>query len=95
MCKKGQVYQKKSKEGKIFYTCSNQECKFFLWEDTKHFNNPIKVTKTKLKGMIAGKKQAFKMTNKEGKEYEAYLKIKLNGTYVNFEVDGFKNKKIR
>lgn len=93
MCKKGQVYQKKSKEGKIFYTCSNQECKFFLWEDTKHFNNPIKVTKTKLKGMIAGKKQAFKMTNKEGKEYEAYLKIKLNGTYVNFEVDGFKNKK--
>lgn len=93
MCKKGQIHQKKSKEGKIFYTCSNQECKFFLWEDTKHFNNPIKVTKTKLKGLLAGKKQAFKMINKEGREYEAYLKIKLNGTYVNFEIDGFKNKK--
>ena len=43
--------------------------------------------------MLAGKKQAFKMSNKEGKEYEAYLKLKLNGIYVNFEIDGFKNKK--
>ncbi|MGY0395036.1 DNA topoisomerase [Fusobacterium sp. SYSU M8A802] len=92
MCKSGQIHQKKSKEGKTFYTCSNN-CKFFLWEDTKHFNNPIKLTKTKLKGMLAGKKQAFKMKNKEGKEYEAYLKLKINGNYVNFEIDGFVNKK--
>lgn len=93
MCHTGQIHQKKSKEGKNFYSCSNQECKFFLWEDTKHFNNPIKVTKTKLKGMLAGKKQAFKLKNKAGQEYEGYLNIKINGNFVNFELDGFKNDK--
>ena len=92
MCGKGQIHQKKSKEGKIFYTCSEENCKFFLWEDSKHFNNSIKITKAKLKGLLAGKKQAFKMKNKEGKEYEAYLKIKINGSYVNFELDGFVKK---
>ena len=93
MCGKGQIHQKKSKEGKIFYTCSEENCKFFLWENSKHFNNPIKITKAKLKGLLAGKKQAFKMRNKEGKEYEAYLKLKLNGNYVNFELDGFVKRK--
>ena len=92
MCKKGQIHQKKSKEEKVFYSCSNQECKFFLWEDTKYFNSPIKVTKAKLRGMLSGKKQAFKITNKEGKEYEAYLTLKINGTYANFEIKGFNNK---
>lgn len=91
MCHTGQIYEKKSKEGKNFYYCSNQECKFFLWEDTKHFNNPIKITKSKLKNMLNGKKQAFKMLNKQGKEYEGYLNIKINGNFVNFELDGFKN----
>ena len=92
MCKKGQIHQKKYKEEKVFYSCSNQECKFFLWEDTKYFNSPIKVTKAKLRGMLSGKKQAFKITNKEGKEYEAYLTLKINGTYANFEIKGFNNK---
>ena len=42
--------------------------------------------------MLAGKKQAFKLKNKEGKEYEGYLKLKINGIYINFELDGFVNK---
>ena len=91
MCKKGQIHQKQSKEGKVYYSCSEKECKFFLWEDSKHFNNPIKITKAKLKNMLSGKKQAFKMKNKAGKEYEGYLNIKINGNFVNFELDGFKN----
>lgn len=91
MCGKGQIHQRKSKEGKIFYNCSNQDCKFFLWEQAKHFNNPIKITKSKLKNLLNNKKEAFKLKNKEGKEYEAYLKIKINNNYVNFEIDGFKN----
>lgn len=93
MCNKGQIHQKKSKEGKIFYTCSDSSCKFFLWEESKFFNNPIKITKTKIKNMLLGKKQSFKLKNREGKEYEGNLKIKINGTYVNFELDGLKNKK--
>ena len=91
ICGKGQIYQKKSKEGKIFYNCSEEECKFFLWQDSKFFNNPIIITKEKLKNMLAGKKQAFKLKNKEGKEYEGYLKLKINGIYANFELDGFVN----
>lgn len=94
ICKKGQVHQKKSKEEKIFYCCSNQECKFFLWENSKFFNNPITITKEKMKNMLAGKKQAFKLKSKEGKDYEGYLKFKINGIYVNFELDGLVNKKI-
>ena len=92
VCGKGQIYQKKSKEGKTFYTCSEEECRFFLWQDSKFFNNPITITKEKLKNMLAGKKQAFKLKNKEGKEYEGYLKLKINGIYINFELDGFVNK---
>ena len=91
MCHKGQIHQKQSKEGKIYYSCSNQECKFFLWENSKYFNNSIRITKTKLKNMLSGKKQPFKMKNKAGKEYEGYLNIKINGNFVNFELDGFKN----
>lgn len=91
MCKKGQIHQKKSKEGKVYYSCSEKECKFFLWENSNFFTNPIKITKVKLKNMLNGKKQAFKMLNKQGKEYEGYLNIKINGNFVNFELDGFKN----
>ena len=40
----------------------------------------------------SGKAQ-FKLKNRAGKEYEGYLKIKLNGDYVNFELDGFPKKK--
>lgn len=93
ICHNGQIHQKKSKEGKIYYNCSNKECKFFVWENAKHFNNPIKLTKVKLKNMLAGKKQVFKLKNKADKEYEAYLKLKINGNYVNFEIDGFPNNK--
>lgn len=95
MCKKGKIFENKTKEGnKTFYSCSNKECKFFMWEDTKHYNDPIKVTKAKLKSLLSGKKAAFKfVSKKDGKEYEMYLKLKINGTYVNFEKDGFVNKK--
>lgn len=95
MCKTGKIYENKTKEGnKTFYNCSNKDCKFFMWEDTKHYNDPIKVTKAKLKSLLSGKKAAFKfVSKKDGKEYEMYLKLKINGTYVNFEKDGFVNKK--
>lgn len=95
MCKTGKIYENKTKEGnKTFYNCSNKECKFFMWEDTKHYNDPIKVTKAKLKSLLSRKKAAFKfVSKKDGKEYEMYLKLKINGTYVNFEKDGFVNKK--
>ena len=60
----------------------------------KFYANTIKINKTKARQLLTGsKKAAFKLTNKDGKEYEAYLKIKINGKYTNFEMDGFVNKK--
>ena len=90
------IYQGKTKTEKITYYCEGyrEGCKFTLWEDSKHYDNKIKITKTKAKMLLkeSGKAQ-FKLKNKSGKEYEGYLKIKLNGDYVNFELDGFPKKK--
>lgn len=94
MCKAGKIFENKTKEGnKTFYNCSNKDCKFFMWEDTKYYQSPIKVTKAKLKSLLAGKKIAFKLISKAGKEYEMYLKLQVDGKFVNFKDDGFVNKK--
>ena len=85
------IYQGKTKTGKTNYYCEGyrEGCDFTLWEKMKHFQNEIKITKTKAKSLLKGKDTKFKLINKAGKEYEAYLKIKLNGKYVNFEISGF------
>ena len=85
------IYQGKTKTGKTNYYCEGYRdgCDFTLWEKMRHFQNEIKITKTKAKSLLKGKDTKFKLINKAGKEYEAYLKIKLNGKYVNFEISGF------
>lgn len=81
-------------EGEKNFYCSNQECRFALWKEMKHFSNTLKITKAKAKALLSGKGMAaFKLVSKAGKEYEAYLAIKLNGDYVNFEQVGFVNRK--
>ncbi len=91
------IYQGKTKTEKTTYYCEAYKdgCKFTLWEDSKHYDNKIKITKTKAKSLLnKSGKAVFKLKNKSGKEYEGYLKIKLNGDYINFELDGFpKDKK--
>ncbi len=85
---------RQKREIRHFIIAQIKNVNFFMWEDTKHYNDPIKVTKAKLKSLLSGKKAAFKfVSKKDGKEYEMYLKLKINGTYVNFEKDGFVNKK--
>lgn len=85
------IYQGKTKTGKVNYYCEGYRdgCDFTLWEKMRHFQNEIKITKTKAKSLLKGRDTKFKLLNKAGKEYEAYLKIKLNGKYVNFEISGF------
>ena len=74
------------------YFCTNKDCKFALWKEMKHYNNVFKITKAKAKALLTGNKQAkFKMKSKSGHEYEAYMKIKLNGDYVNFELASYAN----
>lgn len=88
---KGNVFQGKTSTGKINYYCENYKtgCKFTLWEEMKHFDNILKITKTRAKNLIAGKKVSFKLKTASGKEYEGDLKLKINKindkVYINFE----------
>jgi DNA topoisomerase-3 len=90
------IYQGKTKTDKINYYCEGYKegCKFTLWQDSKHFSNSVKITKTKAKQLLKKDgKAVFKLKSKAGKEYEGYLKLKVNGDYVNFEVAGFPEQK--
>lgn len=75
------------------YNCSSEECKFTLWKESKHFSNILKITTPKAKKLLNGKSEKFKLTKKDGSKYEAEMKIKINGIYVNFEVLPLKIKK--
>jgi len=89
------IYQGKTKTGKTNYYCNGykQGCDFTLWEKMRYYQNEIKITKTKAKSLLKGGDTKFKLVNKAGKDYEAFLKIKLNGKYVNFEISGFPETK--
>lgn len=91
----GKIFQGKTKTGKVNYYCEGYKegCSFSLWEEMKHFNNVLKITETKAKNLIAGKEVLFKLKSSKGNEYEAYLKLKINGKYINFEQVRYKEKK--
>ena len=97
ICKKN-IYERKSKSGKVFYSCEGYKdgCQFALWEEMKYFDNTLKITKTRAKNLIAGKKVSFKLTGKNKKEYEGYLKLKIsdynNKKYINFENAGYPDR---
>ena len=77
------VYQGKTKTNKVNYYCEGYKegCKFTLWEETKHYKNPIKVTKSKAKALLKENGTAKFTIGK----IEKKLKIKLNGIYINFQ----------
>lgn len=77
------------------FFCNNKDCKFALWPTMKYFDNTLKITKTKAKTLLAGKHATFSLKSKAGKTYDGYLKMKINGEYVNFEPDGFPTKKTK
>lgn len=75
------------------YSCSNHHCKFVLWKETKYFHNRLMITPAKAKALLSGKHAVFQLTNRQGKPYNGYLKLKINGSYINFEPDGYPAKK--
>ena len=87
------VIRRKMKNGKSFYPCSNKDCGFALFEDMKRFDDTVHITPTSAKRLLKGGKMKTKLHNRQGREYEAYLKMKMNGKYVNLEIDGFPDKK--
>ncbi|MBA4698475.1 MAG: DNA topoisomerase III [Ruminococcus sp.] len=71
------------------FFCEKRDCTFALWPKMKFFTNEIAITPEKAKALLGSKKRAaFTLKNKEGNSYQGYLKIKLNGDFVNFEFDG-------
>ena len=87
------VVRRKMKNGKSFYPCSDKDCGFALFEDMKRFDDTVHITSTSAKRLLKGGKMKAKLHNRQGREYEAYLKMKINGKYVNLEIDGFPDKK--
>jgi len=53
----------------------------------------LKISKSSAKKLIKGDKVPLKLKNKEGKEYEAYFTMKINGDYGNLEKGDFVNRK--
>ena len=65
------------------------KCNFSLWKDNKFFKDKgKKLTKTMAKKLIALEEiEVKKLKSKEGKEYDAFIKIKLPvEQYVNFDM---------
>ncbi|XZN71016.1 DNA topoisomerase 3 (plasmid) [Clostridium perfringens] len=70
----------------------NPKCNFSLWKEDKFFTSRgKKITKSIAKNLISNgqAKVKFKKKDKSG-EYEAIVKIKENGSYINFELE-YKN----
>ncbi|WP_297488473.1 DNA topoisomerase [uncultured Cetobacterium sp.] len=89
----GSILIGQDKKGDENYYCENyRDCSFRLWKNMKHFNNPLEITKEKAISLLKNEKVEFSLLNKNGDKYQAYLKLKINGIYVNFELNGYPEK---
>ena len=76
------------------YFCSKNGCGFALWPKMKFYTNELEITPEIATQLLSGSKKAlFNLTSKGGKKYKAYLKIVLNGQYVNFDISEFASKR--
>ena len=94
----GIVYETKTKIGSAWKcennTIKDSNCSFVLFENSKYFDNKIKLTTHKVSNLLnSGCCEKFKLKSKKGNQYEAYLKLKINGKFVNFEFVDYVNKK--
>lgn len=94
-CGKKILYsKKKTGNGYSYYheDYKTSTCDVRIFDNAKHFTNELKMTPTKWKKLFAGGKIKENLKKKDGTDYEAYLHMKLNGKYINFEVVGFPRK---
>lgn len=75
--------------GKV-YMCSNTDCKFTLWKQSKRYSDVLAITKAKAKKLLDGKGVTFSITDRTGKPYSATLLLttrEYNGKiYPQFEI---------
>ena len=96
LCGKKILYsRKKDNNGHNYYheDFKNSQCELKIYDTAYHYQNKISMTPTKWKKLFEGGKIKEKLKKKDGGEYEAFLKMKINGKYINFEIDGFPRKK--
>ena len=89
------IYVGKNKDGDLSYYCSNYKsgCKFKMHEHTKRFNDTIHITKSRAAALLSGKHILSELTSKAGEKYSVYLKMKMNGKYINYVTDGYPKSK--
>ena len=71
------------------FSCSNSDCGLTLWKQSRFGSNTVRITPAKAKVLLSGGHVLYSLTSKAGKNYEGYLKLKINGKYANLEPDGF------
>ena len=83
-------------EGEKNFYCSNRECKFCIWKETKWLSG-MKKKVTKKMAVILLSKGRVSVTGlysqKTGRNFDADLVLEDTGEYVNFKLDFSNNKK--
>lgn len=86
------VFAIKAKNGYI-YKCENNNCNFIFYSKQKRFNDVVKISVKDAQNLLKGKNIVANLTNKEGKKYDALLKLNAGEKYVNLDFDGFPERK--
>lgn len=82
-------------EGEKNFYCSNRECKFCIWKETKWLSGMKKKVSKKMAVSLLSKGRVSVTglySQKTGRNFDADLVLEDTGTYVNFKLD-FNNKK--
>ena len=85
-------------DGKKAFYCGNEDCKFYMFKEDSYFVNVLgnkKITKTIAKSFLSDKRCA-KVTgckNKEGKKYDAYIKVDFSKDRPIFTYNGSVKKR--
>lgn len=83
-------------EGEKNFYCSNRECKFCIWKETKWLSGmKKKVTKKMAVSLLSKGRVAVSglYSQKTGRNFDADLVLEDTGEYVNFKLDFSNNKK--
>lgn len=68
-------YNKDGKKG-VIYSSNNEEKPFRLYQETKLFGTPVKLTDSDVKKLLKGEQVLYKLkSNKTGKDYDALVSI--------------------
>lgn len=67
------------------YKCIDEDCKFTLWKNAKHYKETFSINEENAQKLLKNEAVEFTLTSEDKKVRKIKLRIKLNGEYVNFE----------